>query len=231
MGTDRENIVPGNLCIISKMLKSFLIFLIIVTMIILKLNEVWPLEKDSVTFLRPSWLLKLKKTSITALQILKFLILKEGLLHFSTLLKLLMLLRLHHFPTVVKVFNTEIGHHHCLQAFNTEKGFRHFLTTSKVINAEKGLPHFLTTLKVFNSEKGHHHCLKVFNTEKERHHFLMTIKVFDTKNRRHDFLTAFKVFNTEKHSNTSLELTKVLILKTDSITFLWLLKFFKIAIL
>ena len=44
MGTDRENIVPGNLYIISK------------------LNEAWPLNKDSVTFLQLLKLLKLKKT-------------------------------------------------------------------------------------------------------------------------------------------------------------------------
>ena len=54
MGTDRENVVPGNLCIIWK------------------LNEQWPLKKDSVTFLRLLKLLKLKKNSTTALQLKVF---------------------------------------------------------------------------------------------------------------------------------------------------------------
>ena len=91
MGTDRENVVPGNLCIIWK------------------LNEPWPLKKDSVTFLRLLKLLKLKKNSITAL--------------------------------LLKVFNTEKGHHHCIKVFNTEKGLHHLLRTLKVFNIGKGLYH------------------------------------------------------------------------------------------
>ena len=59
VGTDRENIVPGNLCIIWK------------------LSEAWPIIKDSITFLRLLKHLKLKKNSITAWRILKFLILKK----------------------------------------------------------------------------------------------------------------------------------------------------------
>ena len=51
VGTDRENVVPGNLCIIWK------------------LNEAWPLKKDSVTFLRLLKLLKVKKNSTTALRL------------------------------------------------------------------------------------------------------------------------------------------------------------------
>ena len=71
--TDRENIVPGNLCIIWK------------------LNEAWSLKKDSVTFLRLLKLLKLKKDSIAALRLLKFLILKKASVTFLQFLKLLML--------------------------------------------------------------------------------------------------------------------------------------------
>ena len=50
MGTNRENVVPGDLYITWK------------------LNEPWPLKKDSVTFLRLLELLKLKKNSTTALR-------------------------------------------------------------------------------------------------------------------------------------------------------------------
>ena len=60
VGADRENIVPGNLCIIWK------------------LNEAWPVKKHSVTFLRLLQLLMLKKNSITFLRLFKFLILKKG---------------------------------------------------------------------------------------------------------------------------------------------------------
>ena len=49
VGTNRGNIVPGNLCIIWK------------------LSETWPLKKDLVTFLRLLKLLKLKKDSILGL--------------------------------------------------------------------------------------------------------------------------------------------------------------------
>ena len=77
MGTDRENVVPGNLCIIWK------------------LNEPWPLKKDSVTFLRLLKLLKLKKNSTTALQ-LKVFNTEKG----------------HHH--CIKAFNDEKGLHHVL---------------------------------------------------------------------------------------------------------------------
>ena len=54
VGTDRENIIPGNLCIRWK------------------LNEAWPMKKELVTFLRLLKLLKLKMNSITALRLLTF---------------------------------------------------------------------------------------------------------------------------------------------------------------
>ena len=70
MGIDRENVVPGNLCIIWK------------------LNEAWPLEKNCVTCLPLLKLLKLKKTP-PLLHDLKFSILKRGLCHFLMTLKFL----------------------------------------------------------------------------------------------------------------------------------------------
>ena len=98
MGTDRENVVPGNLCIIWK------------------LNEAWPLKKDSVTFLRLLKLLKLKKNSITAydlkflilkkdtITVLKFLIPKKDSITFLGLLKFLTLekdsITFHHFHSI-----------------------------------------------------------------------------------------------------------------------------------
>ena len=126
VGTDKENVVPGNLCIIWK------------------LNEAWPLKKDSVTFLRLLKLLKLKGTPPLPYD-LKFLILKKEPCHFLT---------------NFKVFNTEKGHHHCLKVFNTEIGLRHFFRTLKVFNIEKELHHFLETPKAFNFEKWLHHILK-----------------------------------------------------------------------
>ena len=111
MGTDRENVVPGNL------------------IIIWKLNEAWPLKKDSYGhFLRA---LKVFKTQ------------RE----------------LHYCLTALKVLNTEKRHHHCDKVFNTEKRLRHFLRTLKVSNIEKGLHHFLETLKGFNFEKWLRHIL------------------------------------------------------------------------
>ena len=97
---------------------------------------------------------KTQKNSITALQLLKYLILKKGLRHFLT---------------TFKVINAKKGLHHCLKVFNIEEGFHHFLMNLKDFNTEKGLHDFLTTLKVFNVEKGHHHfleTLKGFNFEK-----------------------------------------------------------------
>ena len=73
MGTDRENIVPGNLGIIWK------------------LNEAWPLKKDLK-------LLKLKKNYITALRLLKFLTLSKGLRHLLSTFKVINADKeLHHF--------------------------------------------------------------------------------------------------------------------------------------
>ena len=80
-----------------------------------KLNEPWPLKKDSVTFLRLLKLLKLKKNSIT---VLKFLI-----------------PRLHHFLRTLKVFNIGKGLNHFLETlkgFSFEKWLYHILMTLKV---------------------------------------------------------------------------------------------------
>ena len=128
MGTDRENVVPGNLCIIWK------------------LNEAWPLKKDSVTFLRLLKLLKLKKNSTTALW-LKVFNTEKG----------------HHH--CIKVFNTEKGLHHflrTLKAFNIGKGLHHFLETLKGFTFKRWLYHILLTLKVFqNSYSGEQSLVKV----------------------------------------------------------------------
>ena len=61
--------------------------------IIWKLNEEWPLKKDSISFLPLLKLFKFKKNSITALRLLKFLIMKKGLrlITFLRLFRLLML--------------------------------------------------------------------------------------------------------------------------------------------
>ena len=60
MGTDRENVVPGNV------------------IIIWKLNKAWPLKKNFYGhFLTALKLLKLKENSTTALRLLQFLILKK----------------------------------------------------------------------------------------------------------------------------------------------------------
>ena len=137
-------------------------------------------EKGLGTFLRPLKFLKLKKNSITAWRLFKFLILKEGLRHcFLQLFNVEK--RLHYFPTALKVFNTKIGLHHCLQVFNTEKGFRHFLTTLKVFDNLKGLNHFLAAFKVFNIEKYSITSLRI-------------IKVFILKNNSITFLWLIKLF-------------------------------------
>ena len=81
VGTDRENVVPGNL------------------IIIWKLNEAWPLKKNSYGHF------------LTALKALKT------------------QREVHHCLTALKVFNTEKRHHHCLKVFNTEKGLHDFLTS------------------------------------------------------------------------------------------------------
>ena len=56
-----------------------------------KLNDVWPLKKNSVIFLRLLKFLKLKKNSITALRLLKLLMLKKDSITFLRLLKFLIL--------------------------------------------------------------------------------------------------------------------------------------------
>ena len=71
-------------------------------------------------------------------------------------------------------------------------------------------------LILFNPEKRHHHCLKCFNTEKGLHHFLRTLKVSNIEKGLHHFLETLKGLK---------------VLKNDSVTFLWLIKFIKIAIL
>ena len=100
MGTERKNIVPGNLCIIWK------------------LNEAWPLKKDSVIFLRFLNLLKHKKNFILekdTITVLEFLI-----------------------PKKVKFFSIEKGLHHFLEThknFNFEKWLCHILMTLKVFQS------------------------------------------------------------------------------------------------
>ena len=111
VGTDRENIVPGNL------------------IIILKLNEAWPLKKNSYSDFRTA--LKAFKTQR----------------------------KLHHCLTALKVFNTEKRHHHCLKVFNTVKGLHYFRRTLKVFNIAKGLHHLLETLRGFNFKKWLRHIL------------------------------------------------------------------------
>ena len=100
VGIDRENVVPGDWCIMWKLNEAW--------------SPFWPLKKHSVTFLRLLALFKLKVNSTTVLRLLKFLIQKKGLRHFLMTLK---------------VFNTEKRHHHCLKGFNTEKALHHFLRT------------------------------------------------------------------------------------------------------
>ena len=139
VGTDKENIFPGNL------------------RIIWKLNDVWPLKKNSVIFLRLLKFLKLKKNSISALRLLKFLILKKGLRHFLPTFKVVNAEKgLHHFFTALKVFNTEKGLHDfltILKVFNIEKGLHHFLMTLKFLILKIGCMTFLRLLKFFSSSR------------------------------------------------------------------------------
>ena len=138
VGNDKENIVPGNSCIIWNLI------------------EAWPLKKNRVTFLRLLKFLKLKKNPMTALRLLKFLMLKKGLRHFLPTFKVNNAQKgLHHFLTTLNVFNTEKGLHDfltTLKVFNIEKGFHHLLEALiKGLNFEKWLHHILTTLKVFQN--------------------------------------------------------------------------------
>ena len=90
LGNDKENIGPGNLCIIWKP------------------KEAWSLKKDSATFLWLLKLLKLKKNSITALQHLKFFKLQKGLHHFLMTLKVFNIEKgYHNFFETLKGFNFE----------------------------------------------------------------------------------------------------------------------------
>ena len=97
LGNDKENIVPGNLCIIWKP------------------KEAWSLKKDSATFLWLLKLLKLKNNSITALQHLKFFKLQKGLRHFLMTLKVFNIEKgYHHFLETLKGFNFEKLLYHIL---------------------------------------------------------------------------------------------------------------------
>ena len=135
MGTDSENVVPGNLNIIWK------------------LNEAWPLKENSYGhFLAALKCLKLTENSTTALPLLKFLILKKGLGCFLTTLKVFNPEKRHHL--CLKVFNTKKGLHHFLRTLkvsNIEKGLHHFLETLKGFNFEKWLRHILITRKVYQN--------------------------------------------------------------------------------
>ena len=90
--------------------------------------------------------------TVTALRLLKFLILKKRPHHFLTTFKVINAeKRLHHFLTTLIVFNTGKGNHHCLKVFNTEKGLHHSLETLKSFNFEKWLHQILMTLKYFQN--------------------------------------------------------------------------------
>ena len=115
VGTDRENIVPGNLCITWKV------------------NEAWPLKKDSVTFLRLLKLLMLKKNSITFLRLFNFLISKEDTI------------------TVLKVFNTvknSVTYLWLLKSLILKKGCITFLRFLKFFILKKDSTTSLWPLKV-----------------------------------------------------------------------------------
>ena len=96
--------------------------------IIWKLNEEWPLEKDSVTFLQLLKFLILKKDTVT---VFKFLILKIDSITFLRLFKF---------------FNIKKGLHHFLRlkVFNIEKGLHRSLETLRGFNFEEGLHHIMT---------------------------------------------------------------------------------------
>ena len=70
--------------------------------------------------------------------------------------------------------------------------------------------------------------LKFLILKKGLHCFLTTLKVFNPEKRHHRCL---KVFHTEKGLHHLLETLEGIILKNDSVTFLKLVKFIKIAIL
>ena len=88
------------------------------------------------------------------LPLLKLLKLKKNSTTVLQLLNFFILKKeLRHFLTTLKDSNTEKGHHHSLEVFNTEKGLHHFIRTLRVFNIEKGLHHFLETIKGFNFGK------------------------------------------------------------------------------
>ena len=102
VGIDRENVVPGNLCIIWKLneawspfrpLKkhlvtfSWLLKFLILTKDTITVSKLLTPKKDSITFLGPLKFLTLKKDSITSLSFLKVLILKNDSITFLWLLK------------------------------------------------------------------------------------------------------------------------------------------------
>ena len=134
--TNRENIVPGNLCITWKP------------------SEAWSLKKDLVTFLGLFKFLKLKKNSITALRLLKFLILKKGLRHFLTTFTVINAEKDSiTFLWMLKILILKKG---CmaflrLLKFNIEKGKHHFLDTLTGFNFGKWLHYILMTLKAFQN--------------------------------------------------------------------------------
>ena len=128
MGTDRENVVPGNL------------------IIIWKLNEAWPLKRTlTVTFWRLLKFLKLKENSTTALRLLKFLILKRTpLLSYNSYCYTITVLK---FLIPKKDSITFLG---LLKFLALTKGSITSLTL-RGCNFEKWLCHILITPKVYQN--------------------------------------------------------------------------------
>ena len=96
--------------------------------IIWKLNEEWPLEKDSVTFLQLLKFLILKKDTVT---VFKFLIFKIDSITFLRLLNFLTSKRTPSLLETLKVFNIEKWLHRSLETlrgFNFEEGLHHIMT-------------------------------------------------------------------------------------------------------
>ena len=114
MGTDRQNVVPGNLYIIWK------------------LNEAWLLKRTR----SPSYgspLPAYSVSSTTSLRLLKFWILKNRLRHFPNTLKAFNTEKGHYH--CLKVFNMRKELHHyfrTLKVFTIEERLHHFLETLKV---------------------------------------------------------------------------------------------------
>ena len=121
-----------------------------------------------ITFLPLFKLLKLKKNSITASWLLKFLILKKVLRHSLRLFKLLILKKNSITFLWLKVFSTEKGHHHCHKVFNIKKGLHHVLTTPKVLILKRDSITSLRLLKVLILTWLHHIVMKVFQSNYAR---------------------------------------------------------------